>query len=1047
MKPLLIVMSAFGPYAGRVEVPLKDLCESGLFLVTGDTGAGKTTIFDAIAFALYGEASGSSRNANMLRSDFADPDTRTYVELTFIHKGKIYTVNRCPAYERRKKRGEGFITEPAEATLTLPDDKVIAGYRDVNPKLIELLGINYQQFKQIVMIAQGEFLKLLLAETKDRADIFRRVFQTNVYLKMQDILKSRAREAKLACDEGDRSTLQYIAGIQCPDDAAHNQLADLIASQSIYTAEEIIALLHSLTEEDKTASSLAGKRKDLLYDQQKLLIARITRALTTNAAFANLSTARAKHNEHLVRVPEMKGLQKELDAAELALISVKPLELVYSREKKEYDELFISIQKRTADSVSLEKLEVTQRAVFLEEQKKEPERVRLSAGMNHLENILPQYVLLEEQISNISRLIKDLVDAEQDINSLNKVIEQNRLNKIKMTGELEKLAGADLQLLGCGHQHEIFNRKKDKLAALLKQIKEQEASLEKLNGLRKNFKAAQKAYEDCNAIYLQKEAAFFCEQAGILAEKLVAGEACPVCGSYEHPNIAALTPDAPSEDELREWRRKCERTQSDRDTAADLAARMNEQTNYSDKHIRETAEEIFIAVDMPENPDAFRHLLEDENILCVEECEKLVKEKIRLEAALGMSRDYQASLRDCEISLKKDEDLLRVKTGAKNDSGNALAGEQGRFSVLQASLSYPSKVEAQAALAGMKSQYELLSDLLKNADEAWHKAAEEIKSCRDACKELHSREETVKRNVDTAFASYWEKLTSLGFADEENYHLALRDEAQIRALRGILSEYDEDKKKTESDIIRLTEETRGQHVEAIEILEMEKTDLEVQIAEASDLHQKLSIRLSANRAAQKALLAAQALRLKNTAAFTLLSDLSKTANGELNGKQKLAFEQYVQASYFHQILTEANKRLLLMSNSRFELIRRAEIIDFRSQSGLELDVLDHYTGKARTVKSLSGGESFKASLSLALGLSDVIQSHAGGIEVDTLFIDEGFGALDSESLEQAIKTLVTLADNNRLVGIISHVAELKDRIEKQVIISKTPSGSRVDITK
>jgi len=1047
MKPLLIVMSAFGPYAKRVEVPLRDLCESGIFLVTGDTGAGKTTIFDAIAFALFGEASGITRKSEMLRSDFADADTKTFVELTFSHRGKIYHIYRCPSYERRKKRGDGFVTEPTDATITLPDGHVISGCRDVNPKITELLGINYLQFKQIVMIAQGEFLKLLLAETKERAEIFRRVFQTNVYLRTQEILKAMAKDSKQSCDESDRSMLQYITGIRYPDTEAYHHLGELIAGHSVYSAPEIVELLYELIKVDQEESQYITRQKVQLEDKQKMLIARTTRAQATNVAFTNLSAANERQKDLTSRVLEMEDRQKELDSAELALISVKPLELDFLREKKEKDGLDESLLKRNKECTALQNLEVMFKTALSEEQKKEPERENLASRIDQLTRSLPQYEELELLTISINTMEVELTTVGQEVDFLKQSIDHGIEHKTKMTDDLAKLSGVEIRLAECIHQLDIHSKRILRLSSLSKQIKEQIGLEEKLLTQKDDFFEAQTKYEKIHATFLMKEAAFFREQAGILAQTLVEGEACPVCGSSKHPDIASLAPDAPSESELQEYRKKSELAHLELQTSSEAASGTNAQILALDKRMRQSAADILETEALQKNLHDLCISVEEENQTCLEESRKLNQEKIDLSATIDEAKSLTTNLEAVGKIILDNQKLLSEKTERNHVVDREMAGQKGRLTTLQKALGFSSRAEAQTVLADMSKNLSSLKLLLKNADDAWHKAVSDAQSCRDACRDLEVRDAIAVQKVKNTYIEYINKLSSCGFIDEEKYHIALRDDAQIVMIRGILTQYAVDRKQTEADIVRLTEETRGKAPEDLEKLESENTDLETIISGKSDNIQKISNRLSFNQGIQKSLLPAQSLRQKNTERFTLLSELSKTANGDLSGKLKIAFEQYVQASYFHQILTEANKRLLLMTNSRYELMRREDASDLRSQTGLELDVFDHYTGKARTVKSLSGGESFKASLSLALGLSDVIQSHAGGIEVDTLFVDEGFGALDSESIEQAIKTLVSLASNDRLVGIISHVAELKDRIEKQVVIRKTPVGSMVELVK
>lgn len=353
MKPLSIVMSAFGPYAGRTELSFEQFGGQGLFLITGDTGAGKTTIFDAIAFALFGEASGSTRTTDTLRSDFADINTNTYVEFVFLHKGKQYAITRNPRYERPKKSGAGFTTENADATLILSNGDVIAGHKDVTAKIVDLLGITYRQFKQIAMIAQGEFLQLLLADSNERADIFRRIFNTQIYQRAQDLLKLSEKEAKARCQTGENSILQYISGISCPEDEQFQTLSEKVNYPSIHASDEILSMLINLIEQDKKQDEQYKKQSEKTDKAIAAQITLITHAQYINKTFTDLDTAKLKKEELDAKKDEINEQNSAIILAEKALYTVKPLETAFVRESKSQKEITENIDKLNTDRKSV----------------------------------------------------------------------------------------------------------------------------------------------------------------------------------------------------------------------------------------------------------------------------------------------------------------------------------------------------------------------------------------------------------------------------------------------------------------------------------------------------------------------------------------------------------------------------------------------------------------------------------------------------------------------------------------------------------------------
>jgi len=1045
MKPLSVVMSAFGPYAGRTELSFEQFGGQGLFLITGDTGAGKTTIFDAIAFALFGEASGSTRTADSLRSDFADVNTNTFVEFVFLHKGKKYSITRNPRYERPKKSGAGFTAENADATLTLANGDVIAGQKDVTAKIVDLLGITYRQFKQIAMIAQGEFLQLLLADSNERADIFRRIFNTQIYQRTQDLLKFSEKEAKTRCQTGENSILQYISGISCPENEQFQPLADKVSFPSIHAADEILSLLNNLIEQDKSQRDQFKKQSEKLDKALAVQIKVITQAQYINKTFADLETTKLKKQELDEKTDEINEQKQSVILAEKALYTVKPLETAFVRESESQKEITENIGKLNTVIDTQTQEVASLQAAFLAEQKKEPEREKLASDVDNLTKALPKYAEVDKLKQNSLQITTEQTQLEKDIDSIKQQKDKMLAQKVLLNEELEKLADVEVKLSECEHEIEQLSKTQTGVINLQTAIKQLLVLQEEQSTLQTRYIAAEKAFTAVNDEYTHKEAAFFREQAGILANTLQEGAPCPVCGSLNHPKKAVISPGAPSEAELQQLKNRNDQYRQDMQTASELSAAKTSAVKTSEEHLFKSAQESLQAKVIPGTVEKISELAEIELVNCVQKIEKTTEIKKQLETQILRKKQGKEQLVSLEQAQKENEESFVLKEQRKNELATAVAAKTAELKTLQSALEYPSQKQAQENIAAWNGKMELLKQALKKADEAYHTLNNTLEGNRTLLKDNKTRLETVTIQKEKALADYKKKLNACGFADEEAYHSALRTEQEIEDIKLIVEQYQNAFNNVQNDLLRLSEETKEKVPQDIERLETEKQTLEAEKFGNDELARAVLTRLGTNEPIAAALQKAIADWQNYQTEFMLVSTLSKTANGELAGKQKLAFEQYVQASYFNQILTEANKRLKLMTNSRFEMYRREEADNFRSQTGLEIDVLDHYTGKLRSVKSLSGGESFKASLSLALGLSDVIQSYAGGVEIDTLFIDEGFGALDAESLEQAIQTLIGLASANRLVGIISHVSELKERIDRQVIIQKSNLGSLIKV--
>ena len=930
MKPLRLTISGFGPYAGETTLDLTALGERGIYLITGDTGAGKTTIFDAIIFALYGEASGTNRDASMLRSKYADEDTPTFVDLTFLYSGKEYRIRRNPEYLRPKKRGkkagDGSVEltkEKAEAELTMPDGEMITGSKAVTEQVETLIGLSKSQFSQVAMIAQGDFLKLLLAPTSERAKIFRDIFKTGPYLKFQEKLKEKAGELKQSYEDLTKSNRQYLSGIRYRDDSEWTDaVRNLQEKPTLYTMAETEELIGRVIDEDlENKAEYEGKQTELTKCQEAV-------------------------NQALGKAREQKKAAEQKDAAEEVLKRLEAgLGEVENRYKAEVD--------KAAERETLA------RTILVEEENLKQ--------YDELEGLLNQDRVLDRNLVSAVKVIENSTYAEE--------VSERELKQLEE--EKNSLAEADVLYQKTVAEQEQCSNRMSQLAQLGRSLKRWKVEQSSLGQIQATYDTASVEYGRRKAEYDTMEKAYFDEQAGILAQQLVSGQPCPVCGSLEHPVPALLTEHAPDKEALEhqkqvveQARREVDRISQDAGQKAGALETMKEQIVDSGKLLLEvdgSVEEISEALDKAwaEAEGLKKGLAEAEAIL--------KKKAVRKNEILRQIPELQ----------RKQKEAAEAKAAAQQQAAAMEAEQKAVKEQIQrsrAKLTWEDKTQAAAHIRSLKQKKTAMDEALEQTRKALEEQNRRIEGYRSTIKAL-------EQQLDQAEPLDVEAL------ELENRQLTEQLQRVVKGLAELSGRISENQ-RTLNQLKR-----QGKELEQVE------------------------------------------------RQYVMWDELSRTANGRMSGeKQKIMLETYVQMSYFDRILTKANRRLLVMSGGQYELMRRKEANNFQSQSGLELDVIDHYNGSIRSVKTLSGGESFQASLSLALGLSDEIQSSAGGIRLDAMFVDEGFGSLDEESLNQAIRALNDLSEGNRLVGIISHVSELKERIDQQIVVTKEKSGgSRVQI--
>lgn len=925
MKPLKLTMSAFGSYAGKNVIDFTGQ-QQGIFLITGDTGAGKTTIFDAITYALYNQTSGGERNGNMMRSQYARPETETYVELEFLYRGQTYRVRRNPDYKITKTLKNGKIREqkvPHSVELTMPDGTVFPEKKNAtDAKIIEILGLTADQFSQIVMIAQGDFLKLLYTKSDERKMIFSKLFRTDIYWKIQENLRRKSMEMDERIQENDRAFEQE-------------------KSRIILLPESEELPLDELVERLRERLKDALKEQNLRRANVEELNKKITKYEEINKLFVSLEKIRQNGKELEARQAESKERRQQIENARKA-DKVLVAEQQNLRQQQEVEQSAQAIAKMTEtlanDQEMFETLKTQQQEA---EAKQKREAADIQKKMLALEQSFPSYEALQ--------------NARSEEQQAKKVWED--LGKIS---------------------EESFHKKKAGIAALKEQQKRQEQVVEQM---KKNWEQTSLSASESAKHYEHMYEAFLKEQAGILAENLSAGCPCPVCGSTVHPDPAKLSDHAVTELEVEQ----AKKTRAAAEEKRDLAYAAFEAEKTEKQKLAQAVEK--------------------------EEADFVLAQTIAKQQRKEAEQNY--------VSLQKIAEQIREK------------------------LVYPSLAEA-------KKQYAAMQKALEAAEQEIAKKRRKVSELAEAMNTLKGQKLAEEENQKTAKKlavktekEYAKLLEKSGFVSEETYHLAILPERSRSKLEREEKEYESQCLRQQSEQKLLEKQVSGKtYTDTTELNEQLKAEKQV-LKEAEKTYMELHTAYENDRSVLQNCAVYLEKGKKLESEDQVIKSLSKTANGRLSGSAKIDFETYIQRQYFKQIIHEANKRLLTMSNHQFILKLKEEANTGRkTNEGLDLSVYSLVTDSERDVKTLSGGESFLAALAMALGLSDIVERSAGAIHPDMMFIDEGFGSLDAQSRQQAIEVLGELAGDSRMVGIISHVTELKEQIDRKLVVSRTDKGSR-----
>lgn len=1055
MRPVKLVMSAFGPYAEKTpEIVFGAFEDRGLFLIAGDTGAGKTTIFDAICFALYGEASGSHRDTKNLRSEYAGAGTESFVEFTFSHQGKEYRIRRTPSYERRKLRGEGIIAVSETAVLYCGDRMPVEGKKDVDSAIRELLHIDCHQFKQIAMIAQGEFWDLLNARTEERTEILRTIFMTEGYRKIEFELKKRMDAAVGRRREVEAAVLRYfgdvdITGCREDSDAAKLQQSIRMGEYVLWKQEELQDVIKAVVAEDRTREKTLAERfeaeEKLLAEKRKLLAT----AEADNLLLDRYEKLTAEREALLLCREEMESLAGCLERKRAARGCRLPYEL-WQKKQAEVTDMRIRLEKgkgclESARGESEEAKRFLEEALLQEAQaealKKQADKISGDAARYEQRDALREKsAKLQTKETAFRKQEQRLAEEEASLKGKIRRLRENceeLKDSLRQYTAAEQL-GEEFARLEQGMRQLITNR-------LTAYEEKKEAFAESRELLLKE----QTVYRAAAESRIRAEAQLENCRAGILAQHLREGEKCPVCGSLHHPEPAKPVGESMTEERLRQLRERENKAQEKKEQAYSAAVRaktvFESYTEQFCADMRESLGNRYCGETLPEavcEPEELAERVRAARlVICARQTEN-EEEQGRLQRNCAALKIAQEEL---ERAQGEQTDELRERlaacTGQREENGRSLAEMTALLGALE-ELDYPDWDTAARVRDQAKQKAAELTAAIQTACERKEKADRRTQDSEAAVRLLAETLDRQQREAETQKAAAEQAIRKENFADAEEFLCYAVEKEEVEADEKCLREYEQ---RLETNAVQLKQaetDAAGKTRTDSEALKLEVSELEKRVREAGTGLSELCYRIRNNEERSGKISALWPEYEKAEKEGTVCTRLYQLVRGN-TGNGKITLEQYVQAAGFDNIILAANRRLLPMSEGQYELFRQTDAPGRRSNTFLDLEVLDHFTGRRRPVGNLSGGESFKASLSLALGLSDTVASDLGGVQMDALFIDEGFGTLDRKSIENALEILTRLAGANKLVGVISHREELIESIPQQIRVEKTRGGSRL----
>ncbi len=1034
MRPIELKMNSFGPYRHSVTLDFTKFGSHSIFLINGPTGSGKTTIFDAISYALFNEASGQTRDTEMMKSDFATDADFASVELTFEMQNRSYRIVRSP-----KQKGPGERVEVREHPSSVEfyrEEEFLGNGMEANQQITDLLGLDYGQFRQIVLLPQGEFRQLLISNSRDKEKIFRNIFGTENIQDFQEYLKAKRAEYQKDYKNYETRLEQSIETIEWQDSQLEENkdfqelklgIEEKDYEKILKTLDQIIHLeVKQLDNLDDQLKQLNKNEKhyqlfkELLMEHELLIARRKELALEENTI--NFARNTVEKNQH----------------ARLAEKEEKSLKQIQWEQKDLEDSIAKKLEEENELKGRLEEL----RSNYNEAQKNEKQLDTLRAKLNALKYEEKNFLEIVEKEKRIQtakntrdQLVIDIeitkekeLDLADQIDRLKK--ELNHLENWR--GELEKAKNSKDTLEKEIHEQEMKEKTVEKVIQLQKNLKKD---------LRENKKLVID-YQHAENQYRKAREQYFSNLAGVLAQDLEENQACPVCGSTEHPILASVKEDLVSQEELKELEAVRERKQSLQQKSSvkidKIAEQISEEYSVLDKKQEEKYSEEDFQLELSELLDNIT-----QNKTKLENYEEKIAS---LEAKIKQENKWREDLESLQTELEKNR--LKLAELKKDSSMEKIRIKENKEAVkkIRLDLSSESLKEIKENRILVEDKITTIEKAVRTTQELLNEAINERTRVESTLIGLKKQVENKKEEDRKQTASFNDLLEK--YQLDEDFKLLIIDEKEIKDLENKISDFDKEKDYTARQLEKVSQQLEKYREETMvdqnEVREYLK-EIHFKIEKIEEQRDEMIQQKGNHESSYRAILQNFNKSQKVREPLEIYSDLAEIATGRNKRTNYVSFERYVLSIYFTEILSAANERFIKMTNNRYELVRREDKTKGQGAEGLEIDVFDGYSGKTRSVKSLSGGETFKASLALALGLSDVIQSQKGGVEINTLFIDEGFGTLDADSLEMAIETLMDLQSSGRLIGIISHVEELKDRIPARILVEKVKEGSHARI--
>ena len=1040
MKPLKLTMQAFGPYAGVETIDFTQLGNRTMFVISGKTGAGKTTIFDAISYAIYGKASGEDRNGPELRSQFAKADLVTEVSLDFSIRNKVYSITRLPQQPKKKEKGDGFTTLPARAELYSWDEngekKIIASkINDVEEKIKEIMLIDSNQFRQILMIPQGEFRKLLTSDSKDKEVILQRLFHTQIYKMVEEKLKVEATELKNSVELQVQARNEAIRRIQA---VTNEELKGYLEADSVND----VIMMPLLQEEISGMADMIETLVSTLKDKEKEQDDFKAKLFEAETIVKQIQTRDALKGEK-IKLESQADIftekEKQVQLAHKAALLAQQEELCH-RLKREMDQLKGNV---TSIQSEMEKLDVLAKQYDQQlqaELEREGERKKAV-------DVINQLISMKDDVYSFSALVKESEVVQSSLKEAKekhaaseknlKALEERMKTLLDKKTEIEK---GQLTFIENERLIEKMQSELDRLEKYELYLGRYKKTVQDLNLKSGKFENIAARYSDAKVLVEDLENQWLHGQASLLATRLTNGEACPVCGSEHHPAPVSLNEKhIPNEEDLKSAKQQAALLEKEKSAAESAFFEIQSIEKIQRENCEDILKEIRThRVDFNENNS---HVIKTEVLSTrnqLQKTQKTLVEQIKLldtiKSEIEKSESDKAVLQMAIQKFTGDVNELTVLFTEKNTILKRM------MNVIPENLRTESAYEK--TLTASKKHHELLVKRLEEAQQLLQ-AVKEKQSAESARFQDAVKHHSIKQNeLNTEKEIFVSKLAEQGFENYGEYHSSKKSEGEIQNLEGQIRNYREEYRSVSDRLKELTKLLADVKTPDVAGIRASLEKLADEITELTNQRTDLFVKKRDNEEIYKKVekLNEQMKVLEDR--YNLIGELHNIARGQ--NTYKITFERYVLAAFLDDILREANVRLRKMTAGRFELLRKTDRSKGNVQSGLELLVYDQYTGQERHVKTLSGGESFKASLSLALGLADVVQNYAGGVSLETMFIDEGFGTLDPESLDQAIEALMDIQSSGRLVGIISHVPELKERIDIRLEVIAGQTGSRTE---